>query len=219
MRPVRSAMWALACLLLAPSHEAAAAAPEGASPAAGAAAPVPMQALPSAHTLSTLVAAAAAAMNSAAPAVVTIPRDTQVPGALRIKRVAAGPDGKSYLDLIELPVVRHDPGKSILSRLYATDVELGYGAPGSFIDWHRVTTPRLWIILQGAFEFGTGDGKLHRLEAGDIVLAADTTGQGHTSRNVGDTPSFVLTVRLPAADSLKPNLAAPPVPQPEPTPR
>lgn len=134
----------------------------------------------------------------------TIPRDRSIPGALRIKRVSAGPDGKSRLDVIELPVVAGEPGRSITSRVYATDVELGYGTPGNFIDWHRVTTPRFWILLQGAFDFGTGDGKVHRLVAGDIVLAADTTGQGHTSRNVGDVPSFVLTVRLPAEDSLKP---------------
>jgi len=134
----------------------------------------------------------------------TIPRDRSIPGALRIKRVSAGPDGKSRLDVIELPVVAGEPGRSITSRVYATDVELGYGMPGNFIDWHRVTTPRFWILLQGAFDFGTGDGKVHRLVAGDIVLAADTTGQGHTSRNVGDVPSFVLTVRLPAEDSLKP---------------
>lgn len=134
----------------------------------------------------------------------TIPRDRSIPGALRIKRVTAGPDGKSRLDVIELPVVAGDPGRSITSRVYATDVELGYGMPGHFIDWHRVTTPRFWILLQGAFDFGTGDGKVHRLVAGDIVLAADTTGQGHTSRNVGDVPSFVLTVRLPAEDPLRP---------------
>ena len=135
---------------------------------------------------------------------VTLPHDRQVPDALRIKRVAAGPDGKSRLDVIELPIVAANPGKSITSRLYATDVELGYSLPGTFIDWHRVTTPRLWILLQGAWEFGTGDGKVHLLKPGDIVLAADTVGPGHTSRNVGAVPSFVLTVRLPLEDSLKP---------------
>ncbi len=138
----------------------------------------------------------------AAPA--TVPYDRQVPQAMRIKRVIDGPDGKSRLDIIELPIVNAEPGKALYSRLHATDVKLGYGAPGAFIDWHRVTTPRLWILLQGAWEFGTGDGKVHRLVAGDIVLAADVTGQGHTSRNVGDVASFVLTVRLPADDPLKP---------------
>jgi gentisate 1,2-dioxygenase len=133
----------------------------------------------------------------------TIPHDTQVPEVMRIKRVVAGPDGKSQLDVIELPIAGGEAGKSLTSRLYATDVELGYGVPGTFIDWHRVTTPRLFIVLQGAWEFGTGDGKLHLLQAGDIVLAADTTGQGHTSRNVGNVPSFALTVRLPLEDPLK----------------
>jgi gentisate 1,2-dioxygenase len=133
----------------------------------------------------------------------TIPHDPRVPDRMRIKRVTAGPDGKSRLDVIELPIAASEAGKSLVSRLYATDVELGYGVPGTFIDWHRVTTPRLFIVLQGVWEFGTGDGKLYRLKAGDIVLAADTTGQGHTSRNVGDVPAFALTVRLPLEDPLK----------------
>lgn len=169
---------------------------------AGAAEPVASPA-DAAALLQVLATAPAAQLASLAEAP-TLPRDRAIPGALRIKRVTAGPDGKSRLDVIELPVVAGEPGRSITSRVYATDVELGYGMPGSFIDWHRVTTPRFWILLQGAFDFGTGDGKVHRLVAGDIVLAADTTGQGHTSRNVGDVPSFVLTVRLPAEDSLKP---------------
>jgi mannose-6-phosphate isomerase-like protein (cupin superfamily) len=157
--------------------------------------------------LTALAGRSAAEIGAIPPAPVTIPRDATVPAAMRIKRVVAGPDGKSRLDVIELPIVSAEPGKSLYSRLHATDVELGYGAPGAFIDWHRVTTPRIWILLQGSWEFGTGDGKIHRLEAGDIVLAADTAGQGHTSRNVGAVASFVLTVRLPAEDSLQPKTA------------
>jgi gentisate 1,2-dioxygenase len=144
-----------------------------------------------------------AVQNGTAAETTTIPHDLRVPDAMRIKRVVSGPDGKSRVEIIELPIAASESGKSLISRLYSTDVELGYSLPGSFIDWHKVTTPRLFIVLQGAWEFGTGDGKLHLLKAGDIALAADTTGQGHTSRNVGDQPSFVLTVRLPAKDPLK----------------
>jgi hypothetical protein len=140
-----------------------------------------------------------------------IPVDDPVPGVLRIRRIVSDPDGRSRLDVIELPIAASEPGKSIASRLPATDVELGYSAPGTFIDWHRVTTPRLWILLSGAWDFGTADGQVHHLKAGDIVLAADTSGQGHTSRNVGPVASFVLTVRLPAADGLRPAAATSPL--------
>lgn len=150
-----------------------------------------------------LFAALLPAPLTAAAEPATVPHDTSIPAVMRIKRVSAGADGKSRLDVVELPFAGGEAGKSLWSRLYATDVELGYGVPGTFIDWHKVTTPRLFIVLQGAWEFGTGDGKLHLLQAGDIVFAADTTGQGHTSRDVGAVPSFVLTVRLPLQDPLK----------------
>lgn len=203
----------LAAVLLAGGAQAAEPAGQPGSPLAP---PMPADVA----TLLRMLAEAPATQVAALADAPTIPRDRSIPGALRIKRVTAGPDGKSRLDVIELPTVAGEPGRSITSRIYATDVELGYGTPGTFIDWHRVTTPRFWILLQGAFDFGTGDGKVHRLVAGDIVLAADTTGQGHTSRNVGDVPSFVLTVRLPAEDSLKPKpnpTATSPLPPP-PTP-
>ena len=119
---------------------------------------------------------------------------------ITITRIASGPDGKSHAEPLVLP--GSDP-QAVISRLRATDVEIGEMPPGTFIDWHRVTTPRLLVVLKGAMEVGTGDGRRHILRAGDMALAADMTGQGHTSRSLGHAPVLSMTVRLPADNLLQ----------------
>ena len=138
----------------------------------------------------------------AAPALAADP----LPSAVRIKHLYSGPDGESHLGEIDLPNVGGRPGQSVQTRLFTTDVEMGHALPGQFIDFHGVTTPRLLIILQGQMEIGLGDGSKHILRGGDIVLAADMTGRGHTSRGVGTEPIISLTVRLPKENPLAPKL-------------
>jgi quercetin dioxygenase-like cupin family protein len=128
------------------------------------------------------------------------------PEAVRVKHLYSGSDGESHVSEIDLPRVGGTPGRSVQTRLHATDVEMGVSLPGSFVDFHGVTTPRFLIILQGQMEIGLGDGSKHILKKGDIVLAADMTGRGHTSRGVGDEPIISLTVRLPKENALAPKL-------------
>jgi hypothetical protein len=128
--------------------------------------------------------------------------------AFMVPRVYGGADGESHVDVVALPRTGGVPGKSVQSRLYATDIELGDSLPGTFIDWHGVSTPRFLIVLSGELEVGLGDGSKHILRKGDMVLAADVTGRGHTSRTIGTEPVRILTVRLPKENSLAPKLDA-----------
>jgi len=126
--------------------------------------------------------------------------------ALKMLRIYGGDDGESRVDFVSLPRTGGEPGQSVQSRLYTTDVEIFDSLPGAFIDWHRVSTPRFLIVLSGQLEIGLGDGTTYLMRKGDIALAADTTGRGHTSRTIGDEPVRIMTVRLPKDDSLTPKL-------------
>lgn len=149
--------------------------------------------------LAVLVAAPYAARAETKPTL-TVPTDVM------INRVYARPDGSSAMDQVALPRVSGGDGKSVSTRLFTTDVELGTSLPGTFIDWHGVTTPRLLMVLTGQLEIGLGDGSKHILKAGDIVLVMDTTGRGHTSRSIGTELVTGLTVRLNKDEPLKPKL-------------
>ncbi len=124
--------------------------------------------------------------------------------AMRMMHMYGGEDGESHLEIIDLPLTGGGDGRSVQSRLRATDVEIGDTLPGGFIDFHGVSTPRFLIVLSGQLEVGLGDGSKHILSKGDIVLADDVTGRGHTSRMIGTEPVRILTVRLPKDSALVP---------------
>ncbi|MEC7748489.1 MAG: hypothetical protein VX572_06030, partial [Chloroflexota bacterium] len=52
------------------------------------------------------------------------------------------------------------------------------------------------ICISGGIEIGLGDGSTHVFGPGDARLVEDTTGQGHTTKTVGDGPGITCTVPL-----------------------
>lgn len=70
------------------------------------------------------------------------------------------------------------------------------GLPAGGKDWHRGSTPVLSIVTAGAWEIEAGDGETRRLGTGSLLAVLDTTGQGHRSRVLGDTPCVVFGVEL-----------------------
>jgi uncharacterized cupin superfamily protein len=68
--------------------------------------------------------------------------------------------------------------------------------PGRFSDWHNAPR-RQWIItLSGQAEIGLGDGTVQRLGPGDVNMAEDLTGRGHTTRVVGNAPRVTATIHI-----------------------
>jgi hypothetical protein len=64
-------------------------------------------------------------------------------------------------------------------------------------DWHTAPRRQYIFILGGQMEIGIGDGSTRRFGPGDVVLADDLTGQGHTTRSVG-LPRISATVPVSA---------------------
>jgi hypothetical protein len=52
------------------------------------------------------------------------------------------------------------------------------------------------FTVSGAVDIEVGDGTTRRLGAGDILIAEDTTGQGHVTREVGPEPRVSIFVPL-----------------------
>ena len=65
---------------------------------------------------------------------------------------------------------------------------------GHFSDWHPAPRRQYVIILAGIMEIGIGDGTSKRFGAGDVMLAEDTSGRGHTFRAAGDEDLRFATV-------------------------
>ena len=67
---------------------------------------------------------------------------------------------------------------------------------GRFSDWHVAPRRQYVITLSGEGEIGLRDGTKYRLGPGDVNLAEDTTGDGHTTAVVSDIPRVTVTIHL-----------------------
>jgi quercetin dioxygenase-like cupin family protein len=64
------------------------------------------------------------------------------------------------------------------------------------LDYHTAPRRQFVINLTGSVDIEVGDGTVRRLGPGDILLAEDTTGEGHISRAVDGEPRRCLFVPL-----------------------
>ena len=110
-----------------------------------------------------------------------------------IARIYTGPDNKTHLEELRLP-----PEDVDISALQTAAGILFRRFPaGTFMDWHNAPRRQYIITLEGQVEIGLGDGSVRRFGPGDVLLAEDLTGQGHTTRVIGDGPRLAAMVRLP----------------------
>ena len=61
-----------------------------------------------------------------------------------------------------------------------------FRAPPEFaMEWHPAPSKQFIMVLSGAMEVESGDGEKRQFQTGNVLLAEDTTGQGHKTRTVG----------------------------------
>jgi quercetin dioxygenase-like cupin family protein len=98
---------------------------------------------------------------------------------IRAYRLSTGADGRSH-------VTR---GRILSDESLAVEAIHFEETPArSSLDWHDAPIAQYVITLAGKLEFKTGGGEVFRLEPGDVLIALDTTGSGHTWRLVDDQP-------------------------------
>jgi quercetin dioxygenase-like cupin family protein len=110
---------------------------------------------------------------------------------MQIARLYTGDDGQTHIEWISLET---HPELGELQK--AEGIQFRSRPPGDFLDWHPAPRRQFVITLSGEVEIGLGDGTVHRFGPGHVNLAEDLTGQGHTTRVVGDQPRVTATVPL-----------------------
>jgi hypothetical protein len=106
-------------------------------------------------------------------------------------RLFTGSNGQSQTEMIDLT---HRPEWT--KGLAATQISFRVWPVGQFLDWHPAPRRQFVIILSGQLEIGLGDGSKKVFGPGDARLVEDTTGQGHTTRVLGNQPCITATVPL-----------------------
>ena len=116
---------------------------------------------------------------------------------IKITRIYTGADGKTHAEEIDVPL---SPGRRATTELSeqvpVTSVQFRRNSPAYYIDWHTAPRRQYVITLAGESEVEIGDGTRIRLHPGHILLAEDTTGQGHISRAIGSDDRISLFLPL-----------------------
>jgi hypothetical protein len=115
---------------------------------------------------------------------------------MKVVRIYTGADNKSHFEDLEIPL--KDGGKvgfvSDLSK--ATGVVFRETTGDYNYDFHTAPRRQYVVNLEGGVEIEVGDGTKRILGTGDVLLAEDTTGQGHISRAVAGKPRRSLFITL-----------------------
>ena len=115
---------------------------------------------------------------------------------MKITRLYTGTDGQSHFEDVEIPLGADRAGEQQSEPVKATGLVLRETSGTLDMDWHNAPRRQFVITLAGEGEITVGDGTSRRFGPGDIMLAEDTTGQGHITRAVNGQPRTSIFVTL-----------------------
>lgn len=116
-------------------------------------------------------------------------------------RIYSDSDGCSHFERASIKLTPNDyaPPATPLntSPLAPAEATLFLELPaGWYGDWHPSPVRQWLILMTGECEFETGDGERRRRKVGDVVMLDDTSGRGHRTRVVGDTPMRIAAIHF-----------------------
>ena len=107
---------------------------------------------------------------------------------IRCVRIWTGQDGNSYFEEGAIELVGGVRGDLMSGKTHTTSVSFQETASGGTFAWHDAPARQFVITLSGTLDFQTRNGEHFMIRPGDILLAEDTTGSGHSWRLVNDEP-------------------------------
>jgi quercetin dioxygenase-like cupin family protein len=87
-----------------------------------------------------------------------------------------------------LDLVAGPHGDLATGSLSVTSVSFQETAAGGSLDWHTAPVRQLVVTMTGTLVFTTRDGQEFLLHSGDVLLAEDTVGSGHSWKLVDAVP-------------------------------
>ena len=115
---------------------------------------------------------------------------------MTIVRIYTGADQRSHFEDIQVPLKSAGKIGFISELMKATGIVFRETCADYNYDFHTAPRRQYVVNLEGEVEIEVGDGTKRILRSGDILLAEDTTGQGHISRAVAGKPRKSLFITL-----------------------
>ncbi|MBM3943587.1 MAG: hypothetical protein FJ316_11875 [SAR202 cluster bacterium] len=114
---------------------------------------------------------------------------------MQVVRVYTGADGKSHFEELNLPYEKIAKAERTAMQK-ATGIQFRRAPVGEFQDFHVAPRRQYVITLEGQAEIGLGDGTKRIFNPGDVLLADDLTGQGHTTAVHGRKARVSIAIPL-----------------------
>jgi hypothetical protein len=121
---------------------------------------------------------------------------------IRCVRIWTGDDGNSLFEegMIDLP--RSERGDFLSDTIVASNISFRETRSGGAFAPHNAPTRQFVITLSGMLQFKTATGATFLVGPGDILLAEDTAGTGHSWKLMDDQPWRRAYVAIDADVSL-----------------
>ena len=107
---------------------------------------------------------------------------------IRCIRLWTGSDNNSYFEEGCLDLEPGAHGDLLSGKLPARSVSFAATHPGGHLEWHTAPATQLVLTLRGTLDFVTRNRQHFTLRPGDVLLADDTAGSGHSWRLVDESP-------------------------------
>jgi quercetin dioxygenase-like cupin family protein len=107
---------------------------------------------------------------------------------IRCVRIWTGDNNNSLFEEGVIDLDRGPHGDILTGKLPVTTVSFQETGSGGKLDWHTAPVRQLVVTLSGTLDFETRSGQHFTLRPGDILLAEDTVGGGHSWKLIDDQP-------------------------------
>ena len=101
-----------------------------------------------------------------------------------VVKIYSDEKGDSHFENVEIPLKDGGIIGKLSEALPATSVIFREVEPSYDWDFHTAPQRQYIILLDGEIEIETSLGEKRILKGGDVILAEDTTGKGHRTRNI-----------------------------------
>ena len=115
---------------------------------------------------------------------------------IRVTRIYTGPDNQTHAEEYDVPLGAPRGATELSEAIDVTSLQFRRTSPDYDLPFHNAPRRQYVITLSGESEVELGDGTRIRLHPGHILLAEDTSGQGHISRSVGSEDRISLFIPL-----------------------
>ena len=107
---------------------------------------------------------------------------------IRCVRIWTGPDRNSLFEEGTIDLPHGERGDILGDKVPASSISYRETKSGGAFAPHQAPTRQFVVTLSGTLEFKTAAGATFVIHPGDILLAEDTTGSGHSWRLTNGQP-------------------------------